>query len=414
MIAGDINNIQSKGKHMTDKIIVDAEFEKLIPPLTPDEYAQLEQNLLADGCQDSLKVWRNDGNIILIDGHNRLKICNEHGLKYNVEELVLPDRDAAMNWMDANQLGRRNLTRELMSKIRGRRYNREKKQGKRTDLTCGNNYQKSTTAETLAKEYGVTEKTIRNDGKFAEECEQDPELDNTVMTRGDVKKYKKKKAAEQKKKEQQKAVNSIKKIPKDERYKIYKADINTAEPVCKADYIITDPPYKKEYLPMYEVLAQKANDWLAPGGLLIAMCGESYLPKIYEMMCRHVDYYWTACYFTPGQPKPLRQVNVNCVWKPLLIFTKKNDTYRGKIFIDVFRSEQNEKDHHEWGQSVSGMYDIVSKICIPGKNILDPFLGGGSTAIAALRHKCLFEGFDIDEQNIKITLERLLNDKTKE
>lgn len=157
MIAGDINNIQSKGKHMTDKIIVDAEFEKLIPPLTPDEYAQLEQNLLADGCQDSLKVWRNDGNIILIDGHNRLKICNEHGLKYNVEELVLPDRDAAMNWMDANQLGRRNLTRELMSKIRGRRYNREKKQGKRTDLTCGNNYQKSTTAETLAKEYGVPE-----------------------------------------------------------------------------------------------------------------------------------------------------------------------------------------------------------------------------------------------------------------
>lgn len=50
----------------------------------------------------------------------------------------------------------------------GRRYNRAKKQGERTDLTSGKSCQKSTTAERIAKDHGVTEKTVRNAGKFQE------------------------------------------------------------------------------------------------------------------------------------------------------------------------------------------------------------------------------------------------------
>jgi phage N-6-adenine-methyltransferase len=58
-----------------------------------------------------------------------------------------------------------------MSLLRGRRYNRTKKQGERTDITSGQNVQKLTTAESLAAEHGVDEKTIRRDGKFAEAVE---------------------------------------------------------------------------------------------------------------------------------------------------------------------------------------------------------------------------------------------------
>jgi len=43
-----------------------------------------------------------------------------------------------------------------MSLIRGRRYNRVKHQGKRTDLTLGQNDTKLPTAELLAKEHGVS------------------------------------------------------------------------------------------------------------------------------------------------------------------------------------------------------------------------------------------------------------------
>ncbi len=117
------------------------------------------------------------------------------------------------------------------------------------------------------------------------------------------------------------------------RWHVYHGDIATWQAPRQYDFIITDPPYPREYLPLWEVLAKRANEWLKPGGLLIAMSGQSYLNEIYAMMGKHINYYWTAAYLTPGQPTPLRQINVNSTWKPLLIF--QNGKYTGKIFGDV-------------------------------------------------------------------------------
>lgn len=75
------------------------------------------------------------------------------------------------------RLGRRNLHPDAFTLLLGRRYNRAKKQGERTDITSGKSCQKSTTAERLAKEHGVTEKTVRNAGKFAESVEKAKAID---------------------------------------------------------------------------------------------------------------------------------------------------------------------------------------------------------------------------------------------
>lgn len=192
-----------------------------------------------------------------------------------------------------------------------------------------------------------------------------------------------------------------------DKWHIYHGDISQWTAPRQYDHIITDPPYPKEYLQLYEVLAERAKQWLKPGGLLIAMAGQSYLDEIYAMMSKHLEYYWTACYLTPGQPTPLRQVNVNTTWKPLLIFGLKGQRYNGKIFGDVFKSDGNDKDFHKWGQSISGMCDIVSKICLPGQYILDPFNGAGTTGIAALKHGCLYDGLELDIMNVNISKERL-------
>jgi len=48
------------------------------------------------------------------------------------------------------------------------RYRQEKKQGARTDLTCGQNDQKLATAEKIATQHNVTEKTVRRAEKFAD------------------------------------------------------------------------------------------------------------------------------------------------------------------------------------------------------------------------------------------------------
>ena len=149
-------------------IIVDQEFQSLIPPLTDEERAGLEENLLRDGCLDPLVVWSERG--ILLDGHNRKEICDRYGIEYRTREVRLPDRAAAADWIDAHQLGRRNLTPEQMSLLRGRRYNRLKKGhgGDRKSESSGQNVHLDKTAETIARQHGVTERTVRRDGQFAE------------------------------------------------------------------------------------------------------------------------------------------------------------------------------------------------------------------------------------------------------
>ena len=92
-------------------IIIDEEFKNLIPPLSPDEYAQLEENCVKEGIREPLVVWKqDDGNSILIDGHNRFKIIAKHMLHYTEIWMQFKDRDEAKAWIIKNQFGRRNLS----------------------------------------------------------------------------------------------------------------------------------------------------------------------------------------------------------------------------------------------------------------------------------------------------------------
>jgi N6-adenosine-specific RNA methylase IME4 len=99
--------------------MIDPEFRALIPPLAPEELAQLEANILRDGCRDPLVVWRwRDADqerdiaeaCVLIDGHNRYDICEKNGLEYDVQEMDFDSATDAKVWMIDNQRGRRNLT----------------------------------------------------------------------------------------------------------------------------------------------------------------------------------------------------------------------------------------------------------------------------------------------------------------
>ena len=62
------------------RIVIDDEFKNLIPALLPDEYKLLEANIVRDGCREPLSVWKG----ILVDGHNRHRICTKHGIKFEL------------------------------------------------------------------------------------------------------------------------------------------------------------------------------------------------------------------------------------------------------------------------------------------------------------------------------------------
>ena len=89
-------------------VLIDPEFRDLIQPLRPDELHQLEENLLAEGCRDPLVRWKGHG--LLLDGHHRYLLCSKHGIQFRVNDVELPDREAAELWIVETHLGRRNLT----------------------------------------------------------------------------------------------------------------------------------------------------------------------------------------------------------------------------------------------------------------------------------------------------------------
>lgn len=194
-----------------------------------------------------------------------------------------------------------------------------------------------------------------------------------------------------------------------ERYRLIHGDITNAVNLIEpnsVDVIITDPPYPAEYVPLYEHLAILAAHALKDGGSLICMTGQSYLPDILNLMTPHISYHWTASYLTSGgQAVQLWQKNVNTFWKPVLWFVKGN--YDGKWVGDVSKSNNNDKRFHHWGQSESGMADLVKRFSNENDLILDPFLGGGTTGVVATSLNRRFIGIDTDEQAIATSAARL-------
>ena len=125
---------------------IDPEFQNQIPPLTDDEYKQLEENILKEGkLLSPLIVWNN----ILVDGHNRYEIVQEHPeISFSTMPLPFESREEVLAWICKNQLGRRNLTPEQKKFLIGKQYSVEH----RKPGGNGNNQYTTATQETVPEE----------------------------------------------------------------------------------------------------------------------------------------------------------------------------------------------------------------------------------------------------------------------
>jgi len=205
----------------------------------------------------------------------------------------------------------------------------------------------------------------------------------------------------------------IKNLPdRTERYHVIRCSVADL-PIDdeSVDCIITDPPYPAEFLPVYADLAATAARVLKPGGSCFVMIGQSYLPDIVADLSACLTYQWTIAYMTPGgQATQLWQRKVNTFWKPVLWFVKGE--YEGEWIGDVALSKPNDNDKrfHHWGQSESGMADLVDRFSQPGDVVLDPFVGGGTTGVVALDLGRKFIGCDVDSDCVARTIARLNED----
>jgi len=78
-----------------------------IDPLTPEENEALERSILEEGCRDALVLWGN----VLVDGHNRHRICTQHGLPFQtVQNTRFQNMEDVHLWMIDQHLGRRSVS----------------------------------------------------------------------------------------------------------------------------------------------------------------------------------------------------------------------------------------------------------------------------------------------------------------
>lgn len=168
-------------------IQIDPEFEQQIPPLKPEEFQQLEKNILEDGViLNPLILW----NGILVDGHNRYRIALDHPhIRYTTVEKEFPDRYSVIAWICKNQLGRRNLTPKQRKYLLGKQYHAEKIQngGLRNvnrdqtgQFTTGyqndNLWPADKTCDRIAREHDVSRCTVLRASDFAKAVDIADEL----------------------------------------------------------------------------------------------------------------------------------------------------------------------------------------------------------------------------------------------
>lgn len=149
-------------------LTIDPEFQQLIPPLSEEEFDGLEKSILDEGFHvwEPIVTWDN----IIIDGHNRYRICQEHGIEFKTVQQDFASREAAKIWIVEHQFNRRNLSRYDRSRLALTLEPLYAAEAKRRMESGRNQYSPSQisdegtharTDEQLAKLAGVSRDTIR-------------------------------------------------------------------------------------------------------------------------------------------------------------------------------------------------------------------------------------------------------------
>ena len=177
-------------------------------------------------------------------------------------------------------------------------------------------------------------------------------------------------------------------------------------PENSVDLIFTDPPYPKEYVNLYGVLAKEAKRILKSGKYVFAYCGAHELPEIIKLMSPHLEWFWLfEIKHNGGYPRVWNK-KILVASKPVVVFTKGKPA-QTKWICSLHSSERADKSYHKWGQSCGFPRKIIEMYTKEGDLVVDPFLGGGTTAKCCKELNRRFIGFDVDQKCLETTINRL-------
>jgi ParB-like chromosome segregation protein Spo0J len=379
--------------------------------LADDELRALADDIRTHGLIES--VWLYDDperGTVLLDGRNRVRACELAGVAVLTRTYI---GDDPISFSISQNVQRRHLTTGQKAAVAHDALPLFEAEAKRRSLAnlrqnapdCadlhsrdGDKPKAKRSADRAAKSTGTSGRAV---GQYKRIAEQAPELAERVkagtMALDRAERVIRDREAEQKRIEhaQREAVAQ----PQVARIDIRHGDFREVlADLANVDAIITDPPYPAEFLPLLADLAEWADRVLARDGVLAVLIGQTHLPEVFRLLSGHRPYRWTAAYMTPGNGYVSHPRKVQSNWKPLLIYGG------GPRFADVVRSEGEDaaaKDNHKWGQDYGAFHQIIERLTERGQTVVDPFMGSGTTLLAAHalgRHAI---GADVDEDSVR-------------
>jgi DNA methylase len=405
----------------TATLQIEPAFQQLITPLTNEELAQLEANILAEGCRDPLVVW--DGTII--DGHHRHTICMKHSIPFQTVERHFASYDEAKIWIIHNQFGRRNLSAYtrgvlalqlkdmLAAQARARILN-----GKAPDPS--ENFRQGKTSEQLAEVAGVSDRTIEKIAFIEQYADADIKAQLHAGDTSIHKAYTELKREQQQQRLDKRARHDAQARANPNKPTIWQASWETwlpQQPTC--DLLLTDPPYATDI----EDIDTFAKAWLPialakvkPTGRAYVCIGpyprelRAYLSADHVGLTLEQILVWE--YRNAIGPKPARTYKQN--WQAIFYFCGPDaPALDCPELVEQFSVQDiNAPDgrlgdrYHTWQKPDLLAERLIRHSTHAGQLVLDPFAGTGSFVLASTRLGREARGCDTCPDMLAIAAER--------
>lgn len=185
-------------------------------------------------------------------------------------------------------------------------------------------------------------------------------------------------------------------------------DVMGAMPDGCVDLVFADPPYRVGYkygetvdtdMPMIDLarLAEMAQKVSAA-----VVCITPGIANVWQWPTAR----WILGWFKPGSTRRSCMKGFN-VWEPVLVYGEP----RGRIWQDAIRlpdaANHSDVDWHPCPKPLALLGWLVRELTVSGDIIFDPFMGSGTTAIAAKKLGRHYFGCDSNPDYVKMANERI-------
>ena len=155
----------------------------------------------------------------------------------------------------------------------------------------------------------------------------------------------------------------------------------------EVDAVVTDPPYPRDFLPVLAECWSLCAKICTQEAFVFTMSGQLYMDSVMEgLRAAGWRYLWCGNFPTPRARCAIWPRGISAGWKPLLIYGRERMRF-APWKCDVIKPVATRavmKRDHPWGQCEEQFETLLQRFDLEG-NILDPFMGGGTTGVACVR-----------------------------